>query len=267
MQGLRPNCAMPEGPDVSEDRLLGGHVRLRQPRRGHRAGTDAVLAARLAGEGERIVDLGAATGAVGLMLAALRPQARVTLVERDPTLVSLAWENVGLNEFAGRVAPVQLDVFAPWAEWRTSWPEALVPLGQADLVVTNPPFFEAGEGRPSPDAGRRAAHEMAGGGLPEWIAAASRLLRPRGCLVLIHRADALGACLSALSRGFGGIGVRAIHSRAGENATRILVTARKGMRGPLAIHPPLILHGPVGGFSPEAAALHEGPAEASEAGR
>lgn len=248
---------MPEGPDVSEDRLLGGRVRLLQPRRGHRAGTDAVLAARFAGEGERIVDLGAATGAIGLILAALRPEARIVLVERDPALVALSRENVQANAFGGRVYAVQLDAFAPSQSWRETWPEALMPLGHADLVVTNPPFFEAGKGRPSPDAGRRTAHEMAGGGLVDWIAAASRLLRPRGRLVLIHRADALEACLAALALRFGGIGVRAIHPRAGEDASRICVTARKGARAPLAIHPPLILHGADGGFTPEAAALHE----------
>ena len=53
---------------IAEDAFLGGRIRLRQPRRGHRAGTDAVLLAALAAprEGETVYDLGAGVGAVGL---------------------------------------------------------------------------------------------------------------------------------------------------------------------------------------------------------
>ena len=40
---------MVEREGISEDTLLGGKVRLLQPMAGHRAGTDAVLAAALAG--------------------------------------------------------------------------------------------------------------------------------------------------------------------------------------------------------------------------
>src|SRR3712207_6087045 len=100
MPALRPSCAMPEpaGAALTEDALLGGRVRLLQPRRGHRAGTDAVLlaAAVSPGDGERVVDLGAATGAVGLMIAA-RSNADLVFVDRDPVLLALCRDNLRLN--------------------------------------------------------------------------------------------------------------------------------------------------------------------------
>ena len=51
--------------DVTEDAILGGRLRLRQPERGHRVGHDAILlaAACPASAGERVVDLGAGVGA------------------------------------------------------------------------------------------------------------------------------------------------------------------------------------------------------------
>ena len=53
--------------ETSEDAVLGGRLRLRQPLYGHRVGHDAILlAAATAGRaGEHAVDLGAGVGAAG----------------------------------------------------------------------------------------------------------------------------------------------------------------------------------------------------------
>lgn len=247
---------MPEaapGPEITRDALLGGTVSLLQPRRGHRAGTDAVLLARLcdARDGERVVDLGSASGAVGLMIAADRPGARLLFVERDPALVELCRQNIVLNGLGERASALVADVFASVADRR----RAGLASGSADLVVTNPPFMDVGA-RGSPDAGRRAAHVMSGGGLTEWLAAALDLLRARGRLCMIHRADRIGTCLEALSRGFGSPVLIPVQPAAGRDATRILVSAVKGGRAALVLRPALVLHGPGGCFSAEAETLH-----------
>lgn len=247
---------MPELLDgVSEDTLLDGRVRLLQPVRGHRAGSDAVLlaAAVALGPGETAVDLGAGSGAVGLMLAAASA-GQVVFVERDPALVDLCRRNVALNGLDGRARVVEADVLAPTAERRRRGLLA----ASADVVATNPPFLEAGRSRASPDPGRAAAHQMPDQGLDPWLAAAADLLRPKGRLVLIHRADRLAECLRLLAPAFGGVVVKAIQPRADEAATRIVVTAVKDSRAPLQIAPPLVLHGPEGRFTPAAEAIHRG---------
>lgn len=233
---------------VTEDSLLGGTVRLLQPRRGHRAGTDAVLLARLCGAraGDCVVDLGAASGAVGLMVARTTPGTKVRFVERDPALVALCRRNIVLNGFGDRAAAIEADVFAELPD---------LGVGPADLVVTNPPFFAATQ-RSSPEPGRRAAHQMRGGTLADWLAAAARLLKPRGRLALIHRADHLDACLAALNRHFGSWLLRAVHPREHEPASRILVTVVRGGRSRPMIAPALVLHDEAGRFSAEAARLH-----------
>lgn len=247
---------------VTEDALLGGRVRLLQPRRGHRAGTDAVLLAAFADAqpDDHVVDLGSASGAVGLMVATRQAAARVTLVERDPDLVALADRNIALNGWTDRVSAICADAFSP----RRERVAAGLVSGSADLVVTNPPFFElGGQGRASPDPGRRAAHAMAGGDLAGWIDAAADLLRPRGRLVMIHRADHLAGALAALTgsaatspRRFGNIRITLIHPRADADAIRVLIVAVKGSGGPLSLGPPLVLHRADGTFTPEAARLH-----------
>ena len=238
--------------DVTEDSLMGGRIRLLQPARGHRAGTDAVLlaAAAPARPGDHVVDVGAGTGAVGLMIAALVP-VRLTLVERDPALAELARRNLLLNGRDGGVVATDildrkaLGVSGPVPE-------------SADLVVTNPPFLEEGQGRASPDPSRAAAHVLPPGGLHAWLGACASLVRPGGQLVLVQRADRLVACLQGLRRGFGGFRLRFVHPRPQDPATRLLLLARKGSRAPLTVERPLVLHAPDGGFTPEAEALHRG---------
>jgi tRNA1(Val) A37 N6-methylase TrmN6 len=237
------------------DAFLGGLLRLHQPPRGaHRAGTDAVLLARLLAPAasDRLCDIGAGTGAVGLGCAALVPGLRPTLVERDPDLVEQARANAALNRIEARI--IAADVLAPAAERRA---RGLLP-DSFDLVLTNPPFFAAGSHRASPQSGRAAAHTFADGSLEAWIRACTAILRPGGRLGLIHRADALTTCLDALKGRYGGLAIRPVHARAEAPAIRILISATKGSRAAPSLLAPLVLHGPEGGFTPEAEALHRG---------
>lgn len=244
---------------VTRDALLGGRLAIIQPAKGHRAGTDAVLLAAAAPvkAGDVVCDLGASTGAVALIVAARQPSCRLLLVERDPALAALARENLALNGFEERGVVLVADVLADRGE-RIA---AGLTLGGCDLVVTNPPFVETGSGaRRSPDPARADAHELPPGGFARWIAAAADLLKRRGRLALIQRADRLDACLESMRPFFGAIAIRPVHPRQGEAASRILVTAVREGRGPLVIESPLVLHRDDGGFTERARRLHEGEA-------
>jgi tRNA1(Val) A37 N6-methylase TrmN6 len=244
-------------PESIPDLWLGGRLRLHQPPRGaHRAGTDAVLLAGLIAPepGAVVCDVGAASGAVGLAVALRSPGCRAVLVERDPALADFARRNAEENGLAARTTIIEADVLAPGTRRHAA---GLAP-GLADLVLTNPPFFEPGRHRSSPVAGKASAHDFVEGGLDAWLRTCVDLLRPQGRLGLIHRADHLPACLEALAGRFGGVSVRPVHANANQPAIRILVTAVKGSRAPFALLPPLDLHDERGRFTPVLAALSAG---------
>ena len=98
--------------DITEDAFLGGQLRLRQKRSGHRAGHDAILlaAATEARAGDRVVDLGAGIGAAGLALAWRVAGIHLSLVEIDPELAELARANATANAIAAEA--IVLDVTA-----------------------------------------------------------------------------------------------------------------------------------------------------------
>lgn len=95
---------------TTDDHLFTGTLRLRQPARGHRAGTDAVLLAAACPAGaRRIVDLGSGVGAVGLRAAQVEPAAEVCLVDREAVLLDLANANTAANGLAARCRSVAGD--------------------------------------------------------------------------------------------------------------------------------------------------------------
>lgn len=243
---------------TTEDSLFDGALRILQPARGHRAGTDAVLlAAMLPESARRIADLGAASGVVGLRAAQLEPGARVTLIEREPALVVLAERNAALNGLADRVSVRKDDVLALTrsCELREAF----------DCVLANPPFLEKGRGRVSTDPDRARAHVLEGP-LDGWFKAAAAILAPKGVLLMIHRADRLADVMDATRRRFGALSLRFVHPRASEPAHRLLLAGIKGSRAPLRIEAPLVLHDAQGAFTPEARALHTGAARISSDG-
>jgi tRNA1(Val) A37 N6-methylase TrmN6 len=252
------NCAMPEGPaHFTDDALLDGRVRLLQPRRGHRAGSDAVLLAAAVEPlaGETVADLGAGSGAVGLIIG-MRRQVTIVFVERDTVLAEMCRRNIERNGLQERAHVIEADLLAPARERRRL---GLLP-ASAEVVVTNPPFLETARSRSSPDLNRAAAHHLPDGGIERWLRACADLVKPKGRLALIHRADRLSDCIRHLERSFGGLVVKPIHPRADEPAVRIVITAVKHSRAPLALAPPLVLHEADGRFTREAEAIHRGEA-------
>jgi len=238
--------------ETTEDAVLGGRLTLRQPRRGHRFGHDAILLAAAidARPGEAAVDLGAGVGTAGLALAHRVPKLSVALVEVDPMLAGLARENAARNALADRVRVAVLDVNAGVQDFAA----AGLPPECAQHVLMNPPFNDPVRQNASPDAGRRHAHTASRDTLVQWVERASLLLVQHGSLTLIWRAGGLAAVLTAVA-GLGGITVLPIHPKPGTAAIRVIVRAVKGTAAPLVLLPALTLNGADGKPSAEAEAI------------
>lgn len=225
-------------PEFTEDTFLGGQLRIRQLKSGHRAGHDAVLlaAATAARPGDRVAEFGAGVGVAGLAVSRRVNDIQLVMIEIDAAQARLARENADANAIQADV--IVLDVEAHTAAF------AAAGLGpdSVDAVLMNPPFNDPVRHRASPDAARETAHMARPAMLGKWVHAARRVLKSRGTLTLIWRADGIAKVLSALDHGFGSLRMLAVHGDAKAPANRILISAIKGGRGPTQILPALMLN-------------------------
>ncbi|MEZ5724183.1 MAG: methyltransferase [Paracoccaceae bacterium] len=212
------------------DDFLGGRLRIEQPANGYRAGADAVMlgAACPAVPGQAVLELGCGAGVASLCLAARVQGLRLTGIERDPVAAALARANAARNGIVMQV--VEADLAAMPAELRAQG---------FDQVIMNPPFFAAGT-RSANSARADARHEETP--LAGWIDTGLRRLHPGGRLTIIHLAERLDAILCGFADRVGDIAILPIAAREGRAAGRVILSARKGARGPLRLLAPFIMH-------------------------
>lgn len=215
---------------LSDDKFLCGRLRLLQPLAGYRAATDPVLlaAACPAEPGQSVLDLGCGAGAAALCLGLRVPDLALAGLEVQPAYADLARRNARRNGLALEVHDGDL----------ARMPRAL--RRDFDQVIANPPYYPAG-GSPSPVAARARSMQV-DTPLADWVAAATRRLRPGGWLTLILGADGLPDVLSALPPKLGSAAVLPLAPRDGRPALRVIVQARKGGRAPFRLLSPLVIH-------------------------
>ena len=95
----------------------------------------AILLARAAGEGARVLDLCAGSGCVGLAVAASVPTCRVVLADVSEAALKICKGNVRRNELNARVTCVQADALQK--------PDAA--LWDFDVIACNPPYIPTGD--------------------------------------------------------------------------------------------------------------------------
>lgn len=225
-----------------------GPVRLLQRRDGYRFTLDAVLLAGFALKGSaprRVVDLGAGCGVVGLLLAKWAPIDEMALIEIQPSLASLARRNAALNGSDGTTV-VEADL--------RRLPES-IPEASWDLVVTNPPWYEAGRFRLNPDSEKAIARHEVQCTLADIALSARRLLQHDGRLAAVLPVQRLGHWYAALDSASLHVSrLRFVHPRAGADANVVLAEATPA-RGLVSVESPLIVHGEDGGWTDEVAGV------------
>jgi tRNA1(Val) A37 N6-methylase TrmN6 len=168
-----------------------------------------------------------------LCLAARVPQARIVGLEMQRDLVRLAGDNVMLNGMEARVSVMIGDLLHA--------PPRLSP-GTFDHVMANPPYIERGRAAAAATAAKTEATVEGAADLAAWVRFALAMVRPKGSITFIHRADRIDALLSEIAGRAGEVVVYPLWAGADRPASRILVRARKQIAAPARLASGLVLH-------------------------
>lgn len=225
--------------------LLYGVLKIKQPEEseGLRVNMDTILLADFTKPRklEKILEIGCAHGAVSLILA--KRGFTVEGIDIQDHLIEMALENAQLNGLEEKARFYAADVRNYRKIWRAQ---------TFDRVVVNPPYDELGRSNRSPSDERAMAAHGLECTLSSIIEASKYLLKNRGRLDMVIRANRVAELFSLLDKNSLAPKVlRCVHPKPGKDAVIVLVEAMRAAAHGIIIKPPLFALDEAGRDTPE----------------
>lgn len=240
--------------ELTQDGIFSRAITIWQHKHGYRFSIDAVLLALFArphAQGARVLELGAGSGVVSMILAHKAPEValpkEIVAVELQNSLAGLAQKNIEENQKAALIKVVQEDLK------RVPTPET----GKLfDLVVSNPPYFPLDSSAEEVTSEERAiARREVNASVSDVLSCAARSLHAKGSLALVYPAPLLPRFFAALAAtSLRLIAWQPVYSLPKQDATLALLLCKQPTGKnppPLSVMPPIFLSNNDGTPNPE----------------
>ncbi len=205
---------------------------------GYRHSVDPILLADFveARKGDRVIDLGTGSGVIALALAKRFKDIEIVGLELQEGLVNAARENV-----IARRSRSNLNIKIIKGDIRDV--KSIFDAESFDIVVGNPPYRKANDGRINPDREKAVARHEIEITLSEFIKAAKYLLKNMGSLNIIYHPYRLTELLSTMTENkITPKRIQFVHPKIDSKAEMVMVEGIKNGRHELMVMKPLILH-------------------------
>jgi len=216
-------------------------VEIEQPAKGVRFTLDSLLIAdfcRLRPR-DKVLEPGAGTGVISLLLARKHPSARFLAIEEEPHAFDLLCRNIEANDLVHHITAANQDI--------RRLPHSEI----FDAIVANPPYTKAGTGKNSPSVPRRQARHDQSAPLKAWIDLGS-LLKNKGRFFLVFTATRTAEVITLMrERHLEPKRLRFVHPSHTKPASLVLIEAVAAAAPNLEVLPPLVVHGPGNTYSEE----------------
>lgn len=231
-------------PPYRLDDLMNGY-RITQDTDDFCFGMDCVLLAHFAADDikkndEKVCELCCGNGAGSIIMLAERPRFSITAVEIRQKAASLAEYNAAQNGLSDKLTVINCDMRSLNSSYN----------GGFGAVVVNPPYNAPAEGlSPKTDDAAIARSEVTAN-LNDVIYTAMRLLKDKGRLYMVHKANRLSEIISVMAKyNMQPKLLRTIHSNENSKANLILICAAKNAGVWLDIAPPIIVYDNNGNYT------------------
>jgi len=192
---------------------------LYQPDGGYCFNSDSIFLydfiAKLQPKGD-LLDVGAGSGVLGLLLARDFPKLRVEGVEKQETFIWLAQHNAKINKI-------------PYKLYQGDFTTVLFDK-KYDFIISNPPFYPSKSQKSNNTMVYNARYNE---NLPmeQFFKKVSQLLKPHSHFVFCYDPTQLGDIIAMLDRvKMRVVTIRFVHPKKGKNASLVMIHARNGSK-------------------------------------
>ena len=206
-------------------------------------GIDAVLLSSYAKarRGDIVLDMGTGNGVIPILMQSKNPGSSYKALEIQDMSYDLACRNVCYNNLNEKIEIVKGDI-----------KEASRIFGGAsfNVVVTNPPYMKNNAGKVNPDSAKAIARHEILCDINELCREASKVLKMKGTLYMVHRPNRLVDIMEAMrSNHLEPKRIRMVQPYDDKPANMVLIEAVKGGRSELTVEPALIVYNHDGSYT------------------
>lgn len=199
-------------------------------------GMDAVLLSTFAkaGKSNKVLDLCTGNGVIPILMQSKNKDTSYVGLEIQEVSANLAARNVSINNLDDKIQIIKGDL-----------KEAAQILGDAsfNVVTVNPPYKKANSGIVNPDSSKAIARHEVLCDIDDVCQAASRCLKSKGHLFMVHRPDRLIDIIMAMKKAhIEPKRIRMVHPYVDKEANMVLIEGIKGANSYMIVEKPLIVY-------------------------
>lgn len=205
-------------------------------------GIDAVLLANFATlkKHSKVVDLGTGTGIIPILVAGKNETCEIVAIEIQEQMAEMASRSVKLNGLQDRIRVLNIDL--------KEAPEMLE-ANSYDAITVNPPYMHP-EGLINPNDNKAISRHEVMCTLADVMKVASRLLKFRGSLFMVHRPQRLAdiICL-AREHKLEPKRIQFVQSSYNKKPNLLLIECRKSAQPELLFLDPIVIYDEAGNYT------------------
>lgn len=145
-------------------------------------GMDAVLLSDFAKDikdNSTVIDLGAGTGIISILLSAKTKARKIKCVEKQECMVDIIERNIKLNNLENKIEVEHIDILAMDKKQKV------------DVVVTNPPYKKENSGIENKNEQKYISKFETTANLDSFLKVSQKILKDKGKFFMVHRPERL----------------------------------------------------------------------------
>ena len=145
-------------------------------------GMDAVLLSDFAKDikdNSTVIDLGAGTGIISILLSAKTKAKKIKCVEKQECMVDIIERNIKLNNLEDKIEVEHIDILAMDKNQKV------------DVVVTNPPYKKENSGIQNKNEQKYISKFETTANLDSFLKVSQKILKDKGKFFMVHRPERL----------------------------------------------------------------------------